>query len=84
MKCFACSKKLGANPNIAICEDEQWVFVGSECFKQIVAQSRIEAVKGWQPPAGGPKLYAGKFSPNGTLLEVVGLVKHPLVGKILR
>lgn len=40
--------------------DDQLVFVGSECFKQIT-----EA--GWQPPKGGPRLYPlpkPPYSPN--------------------
>lgn len=64
-RCFACGRKLGNNPYVAITSDEaQLVFVGSECYKNI-------GLQGWQPPKGGPKLYRGKFSPSGELLEVV-------------
>ena len=76
-RCFACDRRLGRNPNIAICEDEQSVFVGSECFKQI-------GPSGWKPPMGGPRLYRGVFGPEGTLLAVVGLQGHPLIGKKVR
>lgn len=74
LRCFACDRKLGKNPNVVICEDEQSVFIGSECYKQI-------GQTGWKPPKGGPRLYRGRFAPDGTLLEVIGLKKHPLLGK---
>ena len=73
-KCFACGRRLGRNPNVAVCEDEQSVFVGSECYKQI-------GLRGWKPPKGGPRLYKGRFTPDGTLIEVIGMGKHPLLGK---
>jgi hypothetical protein len=76
-KCYACGRKLGKNPHIAICEDEQDVFVGSECYKLI-------GPNGYQPPLGGPRLYRGLFASDGTLLEVIGLINHPLIGKRLR
>jgi hypothetical protein len=63
-KCFACGKKLGRNPNVAVTEDHQLVFIGSDCYKNISDE------KGWQPPQGGPRLYGGVFSPKGELLEV--------------
>ena len=75
--CFACGRRTGKNPAIAICEDEQSVFVGSECYKQI-------GPDGWQPPLGGPRLYRGQFAPDGTLIAVIGLSTHPLLGKRIR
>lgn len=72
-KCFACDRKLGKNPNVAVtCDVAQVVQVGTECFKRI-------GPEGYQPPLGGPKLYRGIFNPDGTLREVVGLpgVKIP-------
>lgn len=66
-KCFACNRKLGKNPQVAITEDvAQLVYVGSECFKLI-------GPAGYQPPLGGPRLYRGVFNPDGTVREVVGL-----------
>jgi hypothetical protein len=64
-KCFACDRRLGRNPYRAVTADKQIVFVGSECYKNIKDES------GYQPPKGGPKLYAGVFSPSGELLEVL-------------
>jgi hypothetical protein len=71
--CFACGKKLGKNPYRAVCEDEQIVFIGSECYKQI---SNL----GYQTK-GGPMIYRGVFAPNGILLRVIGLDSHPCIGK---
>ena len=63
-KCFACGRKLGKNPFVAVTEDEaQAVYVGSECYKLI-------GPDGYQPPQGGPKLYRGKFSPKGELISL--------------
>lgn len=52
-RCFACARKLGKNPNIADCADEQTVYVGAECFNLI----RKAGEAGYQPPKGGPRLY---------------------------
>ena len=52
-KCFACDRKLGRNPAVADTHEDQWVFVGSECFKRILASG----TEGWQPPKGGPRLW---------------------------
>jgi hypothetical protein len=52
-KCFACGRRLGARPAEADTYDDQWVYVGRECYKLI--QSYGEA--GYQPLSGGPKLY---------------------------
>lgn len=52
-KCFACDRKLGRNPRRADTREDQWVFVGSECYKLI----RVAGEAGWQPPLGGPRLY---------------------------
>jgi hypothetical protein len=72
-KCFACGRKLGKNPYRAVCEDEQIVFIGSECFKLI-------GPDGFQLDHG-PRLYRGIFAPNGVLLQVIGLDSHPSIGK---
>lgn len=72
-KCFACGRKLGRNPHKAVCEDEQIVDVGSECYKLI-------GPYGYQLQ-NGPKLYRGIFAPTGILLKVVGLTEHPCIGK---
>lgn len=67
-KCFACDRKLGRNPALVTCSDAQDVLVGSECARLIMAGG----VDGWQPPKGGPRLYALKFDPKGpmTYLEM--------------
>ena len=52
-RCYACDKPLGRNPATADTRDDQWVFVGRECYKQIIAAG----TRGYQPPKGGPKLY---------------------------
>lgn len=52
-KCFACDRHLGASPASVTTADGQKVFVGRECYKQIVAAG----YPGWQPPFGGPRLY---------------------------
>lgn len=36
-KCFACDRKLGSNPHHVDTRDDQWVMVGSECYKKIKA-----------------------------------------------
>ena len=53
MKCFACDKPLGFNPAVADTRDDQYVNVGSECYKLIKQAGEV----GYQPPLGGPKLY---------------------------
>jgi hypothetical protein len=73
VKCFACGRKVGKNPHIAVTSDvAQTVAVGNECYKKI-------GPDGWQPPLGGPKLYRGVFASDGRLVEVIGLpaVKIP-------
>lgn len=51
--CFACGKRLGKNPRLADTRDGQTVYVGSECYELI----RVAGTNGYQPPAGGPRLY---------------------------
>ena len=63
-KCFACDRKLGKNPHVAVTSDGQRVYVGSECFKKLDGC-------GYQPPLGGPKLYMGRFAADGTLLAII-------------
>ena len=53
-RCFACGRPLGANPRLADTRDGQTAYVGSECWGRIVAAGEV----GWQPPRGGPRLYA--------------------------
>ena len=66
-RCFACDRKLGKNPHVAVTVDlAQTVYVGSECYKQI-------GENGWQPPKGGPRLYRAKFNPSGKVVEVIGM-----------
>ena len=52
-KCFACDKKLGINPAIADTKDDQYVFVGTDCYQKI----KKAGAEGYQPPLGGPRLW---------------------------
>lgn len=52
-KCFACDRPLGTKPAMAVTSDGQHVFVGLECFRQIVNSGDA----GYQPPLGGPRLF---------------------------
>lgn len=52
-QCFACDKRLGQIPHVADTRDDQFVLVGSECYKRIKAAGE----SGYQPPKGGPRLY---------------------------
>lgn len=65
--CFACDRKLGKNPALIRCADEQTAYVGRECFKLIKAAGDA----GWENPKGGPRLY---------LLETPGLEWFPSFG----
>ena len=60
-RCYACNRKLGKSPKLVTCEDEQDVYVGSECYKYIV----VGAAQGYQPPLGGPRLYLFEYDPKG-------------------
>lgn len=59
--CYACGKKLGRNPHRADTRDDQWVFVGSECYKEIKAAGE----QGWRYAHGGPRLYLLPPMPPG-------------------
>lgn len=64
-ECFACGRKLGRNPKLVTCEDEQDVFVGTECGKEIERAGAL----GWLPPKGGPRLYDLRHDPKGVNLS---------------
>lgn len=53
MKCFACGKALGKNPHKADTLEDQWVFVGIECYKLIVSSGKL----GYLSPKKGIRLY---------------------------
>jgi len=53
-KCFACDRALGRKPKVVDTRDAQFVHVGVDCFRKIVSAGD----SGYQPPKGGPKLYA--------------------------
>jgi hypothetical protein len=53
--CFACGRRLGKKPHLADTRDAQKVFVGSECYKKILAAGDA----GWQPERG-PRLFPVK------------------------
>ncbi len=59
--CFCCGRRLGRNPALVTCRDEQDVFVGSECFGAI----RAAGAEGYQPPTGGPRLFTLAHDPKG-------------------
>ncbi len=59
-KCFACDKRLGKKPALVTCADEQTVYVGSECYKRIVAGG----IAGYKPVDGGPRLYTLENKPK--------------------
>lgn len=52
-RCFACGRKLGKSPKLVDTRDGQLVYVGSECFKLVVAMGE----DGYRPLSGGPRLY---------------------------
>lgn len=52
-RCFACGRKLGKTPHGVDTHEDQWVSVGTECYKLIVAAGDA----GYQPPKGGPRLW---------------------------
>jgi hypothetical protein len=57
-RCFACGKRLGKNPTLVDTRDDQKVFVGSECAKEV----KKAGEQGWFPmnnyhPQGGVRLY---------------------------
>lgn len=60
LQCFACGRPLGRTPLLVTCEDEQDVFVGSGCGKEVI----IAGPWGWQPPKGGPRLFALAYDPK--------------------
>ena len=53
-RCFACDKFVGENAATVDTHEDQYVFVGSECYKLVLAAGKL----GYQPPRGGPRLYA--------------------------
>lgn len=65
-RCFACNRKTGKYPRLAVTEDHhfgqpnsgQIVHIGSECYKLI-------GPDGYKPPKGGPRLFRANFKPDG-------------------
>lgn len=52
-RCFACGRPLGCTPRTVDTRDDQFVFVGMECLKLVLAAGDA----GYQPPRGGPRLW---------------------------
>lgn len=52
--CYSCGKRMSTTAHLVYTEDHQPQFVGPECSRRI----RREGASGYQPPQGGPKLYA--------------------------
>lgn len=61
-KCFACDRRLGNKPMTVATSDGQRVLVGSDCLRRIVDAG----ADGYQPPKGGPKLFALMHAPAPT------------------
>jgi hypothetical protein len=54
-RCFACGRTLGNRPQLVRVQDEHTrVYVGRECAQLVLQAGAV----GWQPPRGGPRLYA--------------------------
>lgn len=53
-RCFACDRPLGKSPKKAVTIDGSIQFVGNDCADKIARAG----FGGYQPPKGGPKLYA--------------------------
>ena len=66
-RCYACDKSLGRNPALADTRDNQIVFVGTECSKQIQRAGNA----GWQPPKGGPRLYPIRSNATGDEIDAM-------------
>ena len=53
-RCFACDRVIRRKePLRADTRDDQWVYVGNECAKNVEQAGNA----GWQPSRGGPRLY---------------------------
>lgn len=52
-RCFVCDKALGKNPRRADTGEDQWVFVGSECYKLVQAAGS----KGFEACPNGVRLW---------------------------
>lgn len=52
-RCFACDRPLSPNPYPVSCVDDQWVYVGVNCWRMV----RAAGSDGYQPPKGGPRLF---------------------------
>jgi hypothetical protein len=61
VRCFACNKSMKGSRYLAACQDDQTVFVGPECFREI----RKSGSDGYQPELGGPRLYLVQFTKHG-------------------
>ena len=85
-KCFACGRKLGETPMLVDTRDDQLVYVGRECAKLVIASGEA----GYQPPLGGPRLYALAQCKTKQELEQLRVTAgeivraHNVVGGILK
>ncbi len=62
-RCFACDRVIRRTPPfLADTRDDQVVHVGPECLSKIEAAGDA----GYQPPAGGPRLYPVSVLSPGT------------------
>lgn len=57
MKCYACDRRIGTGTVVYTSDDgQQQQLVGSECYVHV----KDAGAAGWQPPKGGPRLFAHK------------------------
>lgn len=55
-RCFACGRPLGRSPALVDTRDGQRVFVGRSCARLVERAGDA----GYQPEAGGPRLYPAR------------------------
>jgi hypothetical protein len=66
-RCFACARPLSDRrtdfPTVLTEDGAQRVFVGNDCFAKVL-EARGD---GYQPPLGGPRLFADIHAPDAVL-----------------
>jgi hypothetical protein len=82
-KCYACGRKFRKNSHgmtpfhpEALTEDGQRQPVGLDCSRRIVDSGQA----GYQPPAGGPRLWSETYAP-AHVLKNAGITRYPEASK---